>query len=231
MLKAELHAHINEDPKDKSRIVHSARELVDEAIKNKFDVLAITCHNQVYEDKKLKEYAAKKGLLLLFGVERDIENKHVLLYKVNQKEADAVKTFSDLEKLRKEKNIFVIAAHPSYPDSNSLGKKIYQYPHLFDAWEYSFLHTIFWNSNRKMVPRAKEYQKPIVGNSDIHLLKDLGRTYSLIDSLLDEDAVFKAIKENKIKVITHPLSVYEFTRIVIKAITSALKHKIKLFFS
>ena len=29
---------------------------------------------------------------------------------------------------------------------------------------------------------AKKYGKPVVGNSDVHKLKDFGRTYTLIDA-------------------------------------------------
>lgn len=232
MLKAELHTHVNDDPKDSKLITYSARELVDEAIRQKFAVLAITCHNLLYQNEELKRYAKEKGLLLIFGVEKDIENRHVLLYNLTPEEASKINTFQDLRETRRQnKNIFTIAAHPPYFGTSCLGKKIYQFPDLFDAWEHSFLHTKIWNPNKKMLGKAKQIQKPIVGNSDVHFLKDLGRTYTLI-SLEKTDHreadIFQTIKENKIKLVTTPLPFWEFLRIIGRAFWSGLKHKWKI---
>ena len=80
MLKAELHTHIHADPKDGHFVTYSAQELIDEAAQKNFDVLGISCHDYLYRDQAAEEYARQKGILLLSGVERTIEGKHVLLY-------------------------------------------------------------------------------------------------------------------------------------------------------
>ena len=227
MLKTELHAHINDDPKDRKWITYSAKELVDEALRQKFDVLAITCHNLVYQNEKLQEYAKENGLILIYGVERDIENKHVLIYNVTPTEMEKVNTFADLAALRKQKNIFTIAAHPPYLGSSCLRKKIYQYSDLFDAWEHSFLHTCWWNPNRNMLLKARAIHKPVLGNSDVHLLKDLGRTYTLIDAEKEEKLIFQAIKENKVTLVAKPLPLLEFVRITFRAFWSGIRHRLK----
>ncbi len=250
MLKTELHTHVNDDPKDHQLITYSARELVEGALSQKFAVLAITCHNFLYQNEELKKYAKGKGLLLIFGVEKDIESKHVLLYGLTPEEAGRINTFKDLHTARqKNKNLFTIAAHPPYFGASCLGNKIYQFPELFDAWEHSFLHTTFYNPNKKMLEKAKQMQKPVVGNSDVHFLKDLGRTYTLIDleknnlekvgisfekraadtenKHLNESDIFLAIKENKVKLVTQPLSCLEFLRIIGRAFWSGLRHKWK----
>ncbi len=231
MLKAELHTHTNDDPKDKKWISYSAQELVEEAIKQRFDVLAITCHNFLYQNKELKEYAQKKGLILIFGIEKDIENKHVLCYNITPEETKNIKTFKDLQDVRQQKkDLFTIAAHPPYPGSSCLRDKIYQYIDLFDAWEHSFLHTRLYNPNKKMLERAKELEKTVVGNSDVHLLKDLGRTYTLIDADKTEEAIFQAIRENKVQIVTEPLPFLEFIRITLRAFWSGMRHKLKTLF-
>lgn len=228
MLKAELHTHTNDDPKDRKWISYSAKELVEEALKQKFDVLAITCHNFFYQNKELKEYAKKKGLILLFGIEKDIENKHVLLYNMAPEEAEKIETFEDLQEARQQnKNLFSIAAHPPYLGSSCLRNKIYQHPHLFDAWEHSFLHTRSYNPNKKMLQKAKEFHKPVIGNSDVHLLKDLGRTYTLIDAEKTEVAIFQGIKENKVQIVTRALPLFEFIRITVRAFWSGIRHKLR----
>ncbi len=230
MLKAELHTHTNDDPKDKKWIAYSAKELVEEALKHKFDVLGITCHNFLYQNTELKEYAKKKGLILLFGTEKDIENKHVLLYNITPEDAEKIKTFKDLQDARQQnKNIFTIAAHPPYLGASCLRNKIYQHLNLFDAWEHSFLHTRVYNPNKKMLQKAKELHKPVVGNSDVHLLKDLGRTYTLIDAEKNEPTIFQAIKDNKVRIMTKPLPFFEFVRITLRAFWSGIRHQWKIF--
>ena len=140
-------------------------------------------------------------------------------------------TFKDLKEARENnKKLFTIAAHPMFLAPSCLGKKIYELPDLFDAWEYSFFHTKLLNLNKKMVKKAKKFRKPVVGNSDVHVLKDLGRTYTLIDSEANEEAVFYAIKNNKIKVVTKSLPISEFIYIAIKAIISSIRHLIKKIF-
>ena len=228
MLKTELHTHCSVDPRDNKWVKYSAKELVDEALKKKFDVLAITCHNYVHQDGNLKKYAKDKGLLLIFGMERDVEGKHTLMYNISQEDAMKIKNFKDLKEAReKNKGLFTIAAHPMFLAPSCLGKKIYEFPDLFDAWEYSFFHTYGLNLNKKMVRKSKKFKKPVVGNSDVHVLKDLGRTYTLIDAEPNEEAIFEAIKKNKVKVVTRPLPIMEFLHITFKAIFSTIYHLLK----
>ena len=53
-LKADLHLHANEDPEYNS-LNYSAKQLIDEASRLKFDVLSFTFHNKVLDGKKFKE--------------------------------------------------------------------------------------------------------------------------------------------------------------------------------
>ncbi|MDP3990240.1 MAG: PHP-associated domain-containing protein [archaeon] len=228
MLKAELHTHINEDPKDNKFIRYSGKELVDKAILKKFDVLAITCHNLVYQNPELKDYAKNRGLILIYGIERDVEEKHVLMYNITQDEAEKINSFQDLALIRKQKpEILTIAAHPVYWGPSCLRKNIIKHLNLFDAWEYSFFHTKIINPNKKLLTLAKKHNKPVVGNSDVHVIHDLGRTYSLIDSEKDEQAVLSAIKEGKVRYVTNPLNHREFFHIAWKAVISTARHQVK----
>ena len=213
MLKAEFHTHVKGDPQD--NISYSAKQLVDKAAELNYDVLAITCHNWVYEDQSIEEYAKNKNIILFRGIERDIENKHTLLYNITNDEAQKIFTFTDLKKA-KEKNpdIFVIAPHPFMFTKTCLKNKIIKHFKLFDAWEISFFTLSFFDFNRKTKRLAKKFNKPLVGNSDVHRLKDLGRAYTLIDAKKDRDEIFKAIKNNKIKVIENPLKLKEFLSII-----------------
>ena len=230
MLKAELHIHTNADPRDK--IQFSIYELIDKAAEQNYNVLGITCHNYAYYDKEAKEYAKNKGIILISGMEMDLEGKHTLIYNITNTEAKKIKTFQDLQKLKEQKlkeeeeKIFVIAAHPYHLGTMCLKNNIIKHLSLFDAWEYSFFYTRYLNPNNKTIRLAKKHQKPIVGSSDVHYLKDLGRTYTLIDSEKEESEIFEAIKAGRTKVVTKPLPTSEFLKIFGELFSSTLRRKI-----
>ena len=176
----------------------------------------------------LKQYAQDLGLLLIFGIEKDVEEKHVLMYNITQEEAERINNFHDLELFRRQKpELVTIAAHPVYWGPSCLKNNIIKHLHLFDAWEHSFFHTRLINPNKRLLILAKKYNKPVVGNSDVHVIHDLGRTYSLIDSDKNEQAVFSAIKEGKVQYVTNSLNHREFFHIAWKAVASTIRHQIK----
>lgn len=229
MLKAELHTHINFDMEDLGEVSHSAKELINRAAELNFQVLAITCHNLVFKDEEIKQYAQSKGILLIHGIERTIKGKHVLIYNVTNEQAKSIHTFEDLIKLKqKNKEVLVIAPHPFHHGGVCLGKRILTYFKLFDAWEYSWFYLNWLNPNKKTVNLARKYHKPLVGNSDVHNIAYLGRTYTLIDSKATIKAVCQAIKAGKTKVVTKPLSFWKFGGVIIKIIYWNIRRRLGL---
>ena len=77
MLKVELHSHTADDPLDP--IPYSTRDLIDRAAVLGYDALAITLHDRQLDVRPLEAYAADRGLILIPGIERTIEGKHVVL--------------------------------------------------------------------------------------------------------------------------------------------------------
>ena len=223
MLKAELHAHVKGDPED--NIQYSVYELIDNAKEKGFQVLAVTCHNLLFEDIKAVSYAKKKGILLMLGIEKEIEGKHILIYNIS-KEINKVDTISKLKEFKKRnKDILIIAPHPFFYLSECLGKKILSHIDLFDAWEYSYFYTLWFNPNKKLVRLSKKYKKPLIGSSDVHNLEFLGQTYTLIDSKLEKKEIIKAIKKGKTKIVTKPLS----SKIFIRRILNSSRYITKSF--
>ncbi|MBS3125353.1 PHP domain-containing protein [Candidatus Woesearchaeota archaeon] len=211
MLKCDFHLHVNEDPLD--HIKYSAEELVDCAVKQGFDVLAITCHDHVYPVEKIRKYAASKGIIMIQGAEKTLQEKHVLMYNITQDDLEKTKTFDDLRKLRKRKNILVIAPHPYYPFRFCLKERLEQNIDCFDGIEYSHAHIKGFNYNKKAVEVGKKHGKPLVGMSDTHHLFQFGTTYSMVDSKKTPDAVMAAIKQGKVKYCSPPLSFTKAARI------------------
>ena len=146
----------------------------------------------------------KKRILLIPGIEKTIQGKHVLILNADIR-AQNIKTFDDLKTYKQTKeDILVVAPHPYYPGTTSLGKKLEKNIELFDSIEYSWFHSKKVNrANTKAVKMAEKHSLPLLGTSDNHLLRYFNRAYSIIDADKDIKSVMKAIKKNKIKVVSH----------------------------
>ena len=230
MLKADFHIHSNEDKRD--LIAYSAREFIAAAAEKKFDVLALTNHDIFTYSQELSDYAAEKGILLIPGIESTIEGKHVVILNP-QKDVEAVQTFEDLREYReKHPEIFVIAPHPYYPHLRkySLRSKLLKNIDLFDGIEYSQYYTKVFNRFNSMACEvAKEYGKPVVGTSDSHHFFQIDMTYSMIDAEKNIDSVISALRNNRIEIVSRPLSFFTYSKAVFCILFKYFIKKIFLF--
>jgi predicted metal-dependent phosphoesterase TrpH len=203
MLKIELHAHTADDPVD--RIPHTGVELIDRAAALGYGAVAITLHERQLDLRRLGPYAAERGIILIPGVERTIQGRHVLLLNFNSG-ADDVRTFDDLARLKQRQRGLVIAPHPFFPTTSCLWGLLDRHRDLFDAVEYNAMFTSSVNFNRAAERWAVRYGKPLVGNGDIHRLHQLGTTYSLVDAVPDAGAICAAIADGRVRVESTSLS-------------------------
>lgn len=217
MLKADLHLHTSEDITH-PEIRYSAKELIEFAAKLGFNVISITNHYRVTYSNSLRKFAEKKGILLIPGAELRIKGKDVLAYNISKNDAKKVRTFEDLKKLKKKKNILVIAPHPFYVFS-SLGKELAKNIGIFDAIEYSHFYLKGLNiMNRKAARFAHMHKKPLVGTSDAHHLWRMNFTYTLIDSDKNINSIINSIKKNKIRLVSRPLSLIAYLKVILWAL-------------
>ena len=77
---------------------------------------------------------------------------------------------------------------------------------LFDAVEFNAMYSPMVNFNRCGERWAVTHGKPIVGNGDVHLLEQLGTTYSLVDADPSPSAICEAIRSGRVSVASVPLS-------------------------
>jgi predicted metal-dependent phosphoesterase TrpH len=203
VLKVELHAHSSADPCD--RIPHSTHDLIDRAAQLGYDALAVTLHDRELDVRPFLAYAAERGVTLIPGVERSVEGKHVLLLNFRDG-AEGVSTFADLARLRERDRGLVVAPHPFFPHRSCLHRLIDRHAALFDAVEYNAMFTRAINFNERAVRWAQERGKPMVGNGDIHRLRQMGTTYTLVDAERHPDAICEAIRAGRVQVIAQPLS-------------------------
>lgn len=212
MLKVDLHLHTAEDPEDV--ILHDARLLMETARERGFDALAITLHNRQLSDPGLTAYAESLGITLIPGVEKTVEGCHVLLLNFPLA-AEDVRTFEDAAELKAgSPDGIVIAPHPFFPHLSSLGSRLREHQPLFDAVEWSYFWTRAINFNARAERWAEAHAKPMVGSSDLHDLRQLGRTYSLVFAERNAGAICRAIREGRVSLHTSPAPATELAQVV-----------------
>jgi len=206
MLKVDLHIHTADDPVD--RIPYTTTDLIDRAAQLGFDAVAVTLHERQLDLAPFESYAAERGLVLIRGVERTIEGKHVLLLNFDRG-ADELDTFADLARFKADdanRDGLVIAPHPFFPSPFCLWSDLHRYADLFDAVEYNAMFTRQLNFNRIAERWAAQRGKPMIGNCDVHHLRQLGTTYTLVDAPRDAGAICAAVAAGRVSVVSRPLA-------------------------
>jgi predicted metal-dependent phosphoesterase TrpH len=202
-LKVELHTHTSDDPADAIR--HSAPELIDRAAALGYHALAITLHDKQLDVEPLRAHAAARGIVLIPGVERTIDGRHVLLLNFTAR-AESVASFEELASLKQHERGLVVAPHPFYPLGSCLRGVMDQYHSVFDAVEVNALYTRAVDFNKAAVSWAARHGKPLVGNCDVHRLAQLGSTYSLVEADRDPQSICDAIRAGRVEIRATPLT-------------------------
>jgi predicted metal-dependent phosphoesterase TrpH len=213
VLKTDLHLHTSEDPADV--IEHDAHALIERAAELGYGALAITLHDRQLSDARVFDHARDCGITLIPGVERTIEGRHVLLLNFPPAAAESVTTFADIAALKEQRpNGAIVAPHPFFPDATCLRSELERQADLFDAVEWSYFWTQGLNFNARAAKWAAGHGKTMLGNSDLHDLRQLGRTYSLVCAESGADAICHAIRQGHVSVWTSPAPKMELARIV-----------------
>ncbi|CAN2049770.1 Phosphoesterase [Candidatus Magnetomoraceae bacterium gMMP-1] len=211
LLKIDLHIHTREDI-DNS-ISYTARDLIKTARAKGFDAIAITNHNAITYSPELQKFAENQDIVLIPGTEASINNKHILL--LNMPYDDNIKTYEDIA-LRKSPETLVIAPHPYFPGMQSMGRKIEEYPDLFDAVEFCHFYNPCLNFNHEAQRFASKHNLPMVATSDAHIIEQFGNCYSFVDGEKSISGIIRAIKAGRVKIVAPPLSLAKMIRIYIK---------------
>jgi predicted metal-dependent phosphoesterase TrpH len=204
VVKIELHAHTDEDPAD--RITHTTRQLVDHAASLGYGALAVTLHDRYFDPTPHAAYARERGIVLLPGIERTIARRHVLLINFPAACADVL-SFEDVAGLKRRTAGLVVAPHPFYPILSARGGRLLdRHAALIDAVEINAMYTRILDFNQRALAWARKNGKPRVGNTDLHLLEQMGTTYTLVDADPEPDALCDAIRQGRVELCCEPLS-------------------------
>ncbi len=216
-LKVQFHVHTAQDV---DRPKHTAEEMLDFAAEKNYDVVSITHHDTFFFNDDIKEYAERRGILLVPGIEKTISRRHVLIINAT-KDAEKINNFYDLSKYRKSHpDCLIIAAHPYYPRGFCLQEKLLENINLFDAIEYSWFFTEKMNMfNKKAEEVAKLHKKAIIGTSDNHILPYFNQNFSLVYAAEKNwPAIREAIIANKCEMKPTPLTGSEFFKLTMQTI-------------
>ncbi|MCX6639838.1 MAG: hypothetical protein NTW14_05065 [bacterium] len=208
-LKADFHLHTNEDYYD--YMPHSAYELIDHGAKLGFCVLAITNHNFFTFSEAWRDYAQRRGILLIPGVEASIRDKHVLILNAD-KDVNKLRTFDDLKAYKSSTDAVIIAPHPFYPALICLQSKLFRHLDLFDGVEFHAFYTKFFNPNERARQFAAEHGKTLIGDTDCHRLYQMGKTYTRIHAELNLSSVLGALRQGATEVVSRPLTAAEMLK-------------------
>lgn len=220
LLKAILHAHTGEEPLD--AIAYDAYKFLDRAAEKKFEIVAFTCHDFFFWDEKVKKYAGKKNILLIPGIEKKIEGKHVVILNAD-KNAETIEHFKTLREYKTNRNCFIFAPHPYHGTNYCLGSILEKHMDLFDGIEWSYFYSQSINPNLKAKKTAEKHKKTIIGTSDIHLIEYLDPTFTWIESEKNIPAVLEALRNNKTKIESKPFKNYELAIILGKMFSNPLR--------
>ena len=220
MLKVDLHIHTGDDPID--RIPYSTHQLIDRAAALGYDALAITLHDCQLDVQPLAAWAAERGIVLIPGIERTVEGRHVLLLNFPGEAVADVRTFGDVRRLKQEHGGLVIAPHPYFPAFHSLFGELNRHADIFDAVERNAMYTASLDFNRPAERWARAHDKPVVGNGDVHRLEQLDTTYTLVDAERDPAAICAAVAAGRVRLVTRPLTWGTAVRLVTVILASPL---------
>ncbi len=216
LLKTNLHFHTNKDEKLMSYNIY---EYIDYAKERGFDVLACTPHRKFLFDEEYRRYAENKGILLIPGIEMEVDERHILVLNCD-KSAEAIKTFRELRDYKnKNPQIFILAPHPFVLSRKSLFSNFTRNIDLFDAVEMSVFSNWLFNFNKRAGEVAGKYNKPFIATSDTHFLKDIERGYILIEAESKIiEALFSAIKTKRFQNKINLMSPFAMIKHILKSI-------------
>lgn len=207
MLKVELHAHTADDPQD--LVPHSTSELIDRAAALGYHAVAVTLHDRQLDLEPWRRQAEALGIVLIPGVERTIEGRHVLLLNFPAA-AERVASFDELRALKQSFGGLVIAPHPFYPGPTCLGRTMDRHADLFDAVEFTWFYTARTRYfNDRAIGWARTHGRPVVANADVHRLHQLGTTYSLVDAAPTPEGICEAVRGGAVTLVTEPIGAAE----------------------
>ncbi len=151
--------------------------------------VAITDHNEIKGALESMELAKELDLKIIPGEEVRTTHGDLLIYNIEER-VDSGMSIEETIEVARELGGTVVIPHPF--DSlrrEALGREAYRCVKMVDAVEVVNGRSLS-RDNKKACLLAQEFNKPGIGGSDAHLLRELGR----VRTFLNEDDLLQPIK-------------------------------------
>jgi hypothetical protein len=185
----------------------SPKEVVEKAIKEGIDCLAITDHGEIKGALEAIEYAKGKPILIIPGIEVKSKEGDILGLNVKEKIPNKLSAKETIKRI-KEQGGFVIIPHPFGLFCRFKGN-LKELIKEIDAIEI-LNASIFGNGNEMAKKFSKENNLPFTVGSDSHSSNFIGKCYLEIPGeSLSVEEIFEKIKKKEGKVIGKEASFFE----------------------
>jgi predicted metal-dependent phosphoesterase TrpH len=228
--RVELHSHCQGDPVDKY-IGHSIFQHIDRAKEVGLDAIAITWHRGICADEKAFAYGRERGVLVIPGMEADVEGQHhLVVLNLAPGNLPPMPTWAQVRSLRARRpDVLTMAPHPYYPHPTCLGREMEANADCIDAVEWCALH-VNWlpkrvNPNLRAARWAQKHGKTLIACSDAHTLKAIGMNASTVEA--DEftiPSILTGIREGRVTFHRRALDMGPLIYATGKAMTSQPRH-------
>ena len=183
------------------------KDVVEKAIKEKIDCIAITDHGEIKGALEAIEYAKGKSILIITGIEVKSKEGDILGLNIKEKIPNGLSAKETIKKI-KEQGGFVVIPHPFGLFSNFKGdlKEILK---EIDAIE--ILNRLVLGRGNKIAQKfIKENNFPFTVGSDSHFSDLIGKCYLEIPGEnLSIEEIFKKIKNKEGRVVGKEANFFE----------------------
>ncbi len=227
--RVELHTHCQGDPIDR-HLSHSIYEHIDRAKEVGLDAIAVTWHQKIFHNPDAVEYARQKGVLLIPGMEADVDRKHVVVLNVAESDLPGEPTWAQIRTLRARKpEMLVMAPHPFYPHPTCLGKTMDEHADCIDIVEWCAIH-VNWlpgrvNPNLRAARWAHKHGKALVACSDAHTLAAIGKNASTVEAEeFTVESIFEGLRAGRVTFHRRSMELSSLIFATGKAMSSQPRH-------
>jgi len=227
--RIELHSHCQGDPVD-THLGHTLFQHIDRAKEVGLNAIAITWHRKVCTDPEAYAYARERGILLIPGMEADVERRHLIILNLADGDLPPAPTWNEIRALRRRNpNVLVMAPHPFYPHPCCLGHIINEHADCLDALEWCYMH-VGWlpgrvNPNLRAARWAHQHGKALIACSDAHTLAAIGKNASTVEAdELTTESLWAGIRAGRVTFHRKSLELGSLIYETSKAMSSQPKH-------
>ena len=186
-MKFDLHIHSTYSGDAENTLKDISREIE----RKKIDGFAVVDHNSLEGYNKIKNLDT--DLIIVPGVEVSAPEGHILALGL-QEEIGRQESVKEAIDVIREHGAIAVAAHP-YRLWSGIGEKV-TIENDWDAIEG--INGRSWRiRNLQAQKLAEELRLPIIGGSDSHRPKTIGKTYTTVDNAFGWEDVIESIKKGK----------------------------------